>query len=227
MTNDPRGSRGEFVARLAEAGFDAIDAQVVTAGNALVTLVEEREGPGSAAFVIGSPSLKQELERVGVELLTGDLAREAGIVVVGGHEGFDFGELLVATQALRRGARLYGAGGDATFPMPDGPWPATGAILAAVETAGGAHATVVGKPEAYMFEMARRLLVDCAFVAVVGDNLDADIAGGKRAGLFTIHVQAGSTSERQLPDTVVQPDLIVPDLAALANAHAKARGAGR
>ena len=76
--------------------------------------------------------------------------------MVGGHDDFVFEELKVATQAVLRGAELIGATRDATFPMPDGPWPGTGAVLAAVETAVGRKATtIVGKPEPTMYEAAR------------------------------------------------------------------------
>jgi glycerol 3-phosphatase-2 len=216
LTNDPRGSRSEYVARLGRIGLEVTEAAIVTSGSALAKLVQEKEDPGTTAFVVGSPALEQELEMVGARLLTGERGRQAEVVVVGGHEGFNFDELRIATQAIRRGARLYGAGRDATFPMPDGPWPATGAILAAVETAGGTRATVVGKPEAYIFDIARGLLVRCRSVAVVGDSLDADIAGGKRAGLFTILVLTGLTSRRSLSAAPVKPDLVVRDLHALA-----------
>ena len=78
-------------------------------------------------------------------------APRAEVVVVAGHERFDYEELKVATQAVLRGADLIGAGRDATFPMPDGLWPATGAVLAAVETATGVRAETVGKPEPQLF----------------------------------------------------------------------------
>jgi HAD superfamily hydrolase (TIGR01450 family) len=221
LTNDPRGSRAQYVQRLHRIGFGAAKEQIVTSGSALAALIREREAPGTTAFVIGTSALKGELEQPALELLEGDAGRRADIVVVGGHEGFDFDELRIATSALRRGARLYGAGRDATFPMPDGPWPATGAILAAVEFAGGSRATVVGKPEVYIFDLARRLLNECNDVAVVGDNLDADIAGGKRAGLFTILVLTGTSSAAELPTAQAPPDLVVPDLASLARARAR------
>jgi HAD superfamily hydrolase (TIGR01450 family) len=141
--------------------------------------------------------------------------RDADIVVVGGHGGFDYRELKTASQAVRRGARLYACGRDATFPMPDGPWPATGAIVAAVETASGVRATSVGKPEPYIFEIARSLLADCRRVAVVGDNMQSDIAGGKRAGLTTILVLTGTTTRDELQSADIEPDLALPDLAAV------------
>ena len=215
LTNDPTGSRAEYVARLANVGIPATEAEVVTSGRALAAFMRDGENAGTTVYAIGSPSLKAELEAAGLELRD-DVDVEA--VAVAGHRGFDYEELRIATQAVRRGARLYAAGRDATFPMPDGPWPATGAILAAVETASGAHATSVGKPEPYIFEIARSLLRDCPSVAIVGDNLQSDIAGGKRAGLATILVLSGTTTRADLENAGVEPDLVLPDLAALADA---------
>jgi HAD superfamily hydrolase (TIGR01450 family) len=102
--------------------------------------------------------------------------------------------------------------------MPDGPWPGTGAVLAAVEAAGGTEATVVGKPEPFIFDHARELLAGCERVAIVGDNLDSDIVGGKRAGLTTILVLTGAAAEADVEAAPVRPDLVVSDLAALASA---------
>ena len=198
VTNDPTGSRGHYATKLQQIGVDADDGEIMTSGSALASLIHDREGEGKSAFVIGSPALKRELESVGLELRGGDAGRDAAVVAVGGHPDFDYAELRIGAQAVRRGARLYAAGRDATFPMPDGPWPATGAILAAVETAAGIRATSVGKPEPYIFESARALLVGCRRVAVVGDHLDSDIAGGNRAGLLTILVLTGTAMRATL-----------------------------
>lgn len=121
LTNDPRGSRAEYAARLADLGVEVAEDEIVTSGRALAALLAEREGRGRTAFVIGSPSLRAELAEVGLRFLAGEAGREAEVVAVGGHEGFDYDELRIATHAVRSGARLYAAGRDATFPMPDGP----------------------------------------------------------------------------------------------------------
>ena len=215
LTNNPRDSRVEYAARLTALGVPADADEIVTSGSALASLVGEREGAGTTAFVIGSPALKAELAQAGLELLPGDSGREAAIVAVGGHDEFDYDELRVATQAVRRGARLYGAGRDAVFPMPDGPWPATGSILAAVEFAGGKTAVSVGKPEPFIFEIARSLLDGCERVAIVGDNLASDIAGGKAAGLTTILVLTGASHREDLASADPAPDVVLPDLADL------------
>jgi glycerol 3-phosphatase-2 len=220
LTNDPRGSRAEYAARLSALGVRAEEREIVTSGSALASFLREREGVGTTAFVIGSPSLILELRHAGLELLHGDAGRNARIVAVGGHDGFSYEELRIATQAVCRGARLYAAGRDATFPMPDGPWPGTGAVVASVEVAGGKTAITVGKPERFIFDIARSVLAGCRRVAIVGDNLAADISGGKRAGLTTILVLTGTSRRNEVGDAEVSPDIVLPDLAALIDAAA-------
>jgi glycerol 3-phosphatase-2 len=215
LTNDPTHSRAGYAVRLAQIGVAASEGQIVTSATALASLIGDEEGEGTKTFVIGSSSLKQELQQDGLEIHDGEEGREVDVVAVGGHAGFNYDELRVAAQAIRGGARLYAAGRDATFPMPDGPWPATGSILAALETAAGVRATVAGKPEPYIYALARSVLADRHHVAVIGDHLEADIAGGKRAGLATILVLSGTTSAHELDAAEVEPDVVLDDLAGL------------
>jgi len=142
-------------------------------------------------------------------------ARHAGLVVVGGHERFGYSELRAATTAIGGGAQLFATGRDPVVPGSDGPMPATGAILAAIETAAGATATVIGKPEPYVFHIARQALPGCEHIAVVGDNLASDIAGAKHAGLDAILVLTGTATEEDLSHCAIQPDRVFLSLAAL------------
>ena len=215
LTNDPQRSRVEYAEALEAIGVPATASDVVSAGSALAAFAAVHEATGAPAYVIGSPSLKREVAAAGFALVEGDAGRHAAFVAVGAHAGFNYRELRVATQALRGGARLYAAGRDSTFPMPDGPWPGTGAVVAAVETAGRAQATVVGKPEPYIFAIARSQLGGCRSVAIVGDNLDADIAGGRDAGLATVLVLTGTATAEDVRAAEVKPDLTFADLAAV------------
>ena len=71
---------------------------------------------------------------------------------------------------------------DATFPMPDGPWPGTGPIVAAVEAATGIEALTVGKPSPDIFQTALDRLGP-GRALVIGDREDADLAGALAANL--------------------------------------------
>ena len=90
--------------------------------------------------MVGSQALVDHVADAGLRIVNRTpFATRADVVVVGGHDGFDFDELqdrhpgrAARRRADRRDPRR-------TFPMPDGPWPGTGAVLAAVETATRPH----------------------------------------------------------------------------------------
>lgn len=219
LTNEPGSSRSAVAIRLSDMGIPATADDVMTSAAALARVVGSLEGlAGRRAFVIGPPALHDEIKGAGFQLVSPEEARQAEVVVVGGHQGFDYGELRAATSAIRTGARLFATGRDAVFPTPEGPWPGTGAVLAAVETAGGVPAVVVGKPEPIMFEIACEGLAGCDRIAVIGDHLIADIEGAKRAGLEAILVLTGMTSRADLERAVIPPDLVLDSLAALPEA---------
>jgi HAD superfamily hydrolase (TIGR01450 family) len=164
--------------------------------------------------VIGTDSFKREVAGAGTGLLDGEDGAEAGIVIVSGHSDFDYRELRIATAALLRGAELFATNRDPTMPMPGGLWPGTGSILAAVETASGAAATVGGKPQRHIFERARAL-IGGSRVAMVGDRLDSDIEGAAAAGLETILVLTGATDREQAERSSVLPGQILDSVADL------------
>jgi HAD superfamily hydrolase (TIGR01450 family) len=214
LTNDVRYGPEEFVRKLWRLGFQAAVDEVLSVGAAVQRLLSERDG--GAAFVIGSQALVDHVADAGLRVVNRTpFAARADVVVVGAHEAFVFEELKVAVQAVVRGALLVGATRDATFPMPDGPWPGTGAILAAVETAAGRKAdVVVGKPEPGMYEAARASLGPGRVLAV-GDRLDIDVAGARRAGLDSALVLTGSTSRAEAAAADPRPTHVGDSLAAL------------
>lgn len=219
VTNDPQSSRDEHAGQLVALGIPATAADVITAAAATARhLRAQRHLAGCGVLVVGSRALRDEIAQAGFRLVPAAEACRAEVVVVGGHDGFDFEELRAATTALHNGAALYATGRDAVYPTRDGPRPATGAILAAVEVAAGVTATVIGKPEPFMFEVARGALTGCRHVAVIGDHLISDVVGAKRAGLDAILVLTGTATRDDLEQAAIQPDLVLPSLAALPGA---------
>jgi len=228
LTNDPGESRARQAARLAAAGIPASADEVITSGYAMGRYLASRpELAGRPALVCGPPALGEEIARAGIRALPLDQAgqaghagqatqaTQAGMVIVAGHEGFGYAELRAAIRAIAGGAALFATGRDPVVPTSDGPLPATGAVLAAVEAATGVTATVIGKPHPFIFGIARDALPGCEHIAMVGDNLDADIAGARNAGLEAILVLTGATAEPDLRRSPVRPDRVLASLAAL------------
>jgi HAD superfamily hydrolase (TIGR01450 family) len=214
LTNDVRHAPEEFVRMLWRLGFQAALSEVVTVGATIQYLLSERDG--GAAFVVGAQALVEHVAEAGLRIVNRtEFATRADVVVVGAHERLSYEEIRIAAQAVRRGAELIGATRDATFPMPDGPWPGTGAVLAAIEAATGRRAAlVVGKPEPAMYEAARDRLGPGRMLAV-GDRLDVDVAGARRAGIDSALVLTGGTSRAEADAADPKPTYVADSLAAL------------
>ena len=216
LTNEVGSSPEEIVRKLWRLGFQASLDEVLTAGAALqFELASSRPG-GGAAFVIGSQAVVDHAAEAGMRIVNHtEFATRADVVVAADHERFDYTELRIATQAVLRGAQLIGLSRDRTFPMPDGQWPGSGAVLAAVETACGRKAdVVVGKPEPAMYEAARDRLGEGRTIAI-GDRLDADVLGARRAGLDSALVLTGVTDRASADGAQPAPTHVADSLAAL------------
>jgi glycerol 3-phosphatase-2 len=213
VTNDGRYGEDEFVRKLWRLGFRASREEVVTVVGALQHVLAE--SGYRTAFVVGSTTVHRHVADAGLRILNrSDLAARADVVVVAAHDDFDYRELRGAIQAVLRGAALICAGRDPTFPMPDGPWPGAGPIVAAIEAGTGATAVSVGKPEPQLFLTALDRL-GRGRALVVGDRLDADAGGARAAGLDAAIVLTGATSAAEAQAADPAPTFVAASLAEL------------
>jgi HAD superfamily hydrolase (TIGR01450 family) len=217
VTNNPGRLPAAYAERLRGMGVEVEEGQIVTAGIVVARMAAAAAGGSGTVFAIGGAALKQMTAAAGGRLVEGEAARTADVVVVSGHRGFDYEELLGAKLALDGGAALLATSRDPTMPMPGGAWPGTGAVLAAVETASGRRAEVAGKPERHLFEMALGALGPGleSRVAMVGDRVSSDIEGGRRAGLATVLVLSGATDSERAAAADPRPDHVIENLAGL------------
>jgi HAD superfamily hydrolase (TIGR01450 family) len=219
VTNNPSKPPREYAERLGELGVEVSPERIVTAGIVASRLALEAGGPGAPTLVLGRKPMHDQISEVGLRVIENEEAREAKVVVVSGFRDLTFEHLLAAKRALDAGAALIATSHDPTMPMPGGEWPWTGAILAAVEVSSGKKAEIAGKPEHHLFELALSRIPEAERVAMIGDRLSSDIAGGQAAGLDTILVLSGTSGSgggSEDPETAaVKPTLTVADLAAL------------
>jgi glycerol-1-phosphatase len=193
LTNDSARSPEDYVRKLWSLGLKASLEEVVTVGAAIQHLLSGRR-PGLTAFVIGSPAIHRHVLEAGLRIVNGtEREADADVVVVAGHDDLHFSELRGATQAVLNGAEMVAAGRDRTYPMGDGPWPGTGAVVAALEYATGQTARSVGKPDPQMFRTALDRLGP-GRALVVGDRIESDLAGAAAAGLDGAIVLTGVSS---------------------------------
>ena len=192
VTNDASRSPEDYVRKLWSLGLRASLEEVVTVGAAIQYALAQH--PPTGVYVIGSPAILRHVSEAGHRIVNGTVGEhQAEIVVVAAHEDFGYRDLRAATQAVLAGAEILAAGRDRTFPAEDGPWPGSGAVLAAIEYATGRTGRVLGKPDPEIFRTALDRL-GTGRTLVVGDRLDSDLAGASAAGLDAAIVLTGVTS---------------------------------
>lgn len=91
-----------------------------------------------------------------------------------------------------------------------------GAFVAAFEYATGREATLVGKPSGPMFEAAARSMgLELGQVAMVGDDLQADIGGSQALGCRAFMVRTGKYRAEELEASDLEPDGVLDSIADL------------
>jgi glycerol 3-phosphatase-2 len=192
VTNDSHHSPEEYVRKLWSLGVRASLDEVVTVGAAIQHFLAER-GQGAPAYVIGSPAVFRHVSDSGQRVVNHTpRAGQAEVVVVAGHEELRLRDLQPAIQSVFGGAEMIATDRDPSYPSEEGVMPGTGAVVAALEYATGHSARIIGKPEPQLFLTALDRLDD-GRALVVGDRLDADLAGAAAAGLDGAIVLSGST----------------------------------
>jgi glycerol-1-phosphatase len=215
VSNNSSQPVGAVVAKLEAMGVAAHEDDVLTSALAAASLLAGSLDPGSRVLACAGPGVVEALEREGLEPVG---EPPAAAVVVGLHVGFDFDELTRASQAVRDGARFVATNLDATYPVPGGLIPGSGAIAAAVATASGRRPEVAGKPEQPTIALVRERLGTSG--VVVGDRPSSDGALAAALGWPFALVLSGVTAKVAPPGGEAIPDPPPPfvgaDLAALA-----------
>jgi glycerol 3-phosphatase-2 len=139
-------------------------------------------------------------------------------VLVAGTDQLDYEDLRIATLAVRRGADFLATSKDPTYPMPDGLWPGTGAIVAAVEVASEREAAIVGKPEPQLMLTAIERLGGDGKTLVIGDRIDTDGQAAARARLDVAIVLSGGADRAEVEASKKpKPVAVAETLAELVN----------
>jgi glycerol 3-phosphatase-2 len=196
VTNNPRRTAEDYVAKMWRLGIQASPSDVVTVGAATQHLLAETRN-GRTAYVIGSPALHKHVADAGLKVLNGtDLATRAEVVVIGGTDDWTFDDVRAAAMSARRNGDLIATSLDPTYPMPDGPWPGTGAVVRAVELSSDQTAIVVGKPQPQLIISALDRLGE-GRALMIGDRLDTDIAAAAAAHIDAALVLTGGVTREQ------------------------------
>jgi 4-nitrophenyl phosphatase len=206
-TNNSTRTPEEYVAKLAGMGVTVSPDEILVSGQATARFLARQYPRGTRAHVFGMPALKHAMTEEGFILADEDVE----LVVASMDRQVTFEKLKRATLLIRGGARFIATNLDPTNPSEEGLIPGTGAMIVALEAASEVKAFPIGKPEPTMYQLAMEQMgASPATTAAIGDRVDTDILGGKRAGLTTICVLSGSSDRAEAE--AVETDLIFDDI---------------
>lgn len=215
-TNNASRRASEVADLLTGLGIQATSQEVLTSAVVAAALLDKELEPHAKVLVVGSPALAEEVTAHGLQVVDSAEAGPAAVVQGYGPE-VGWRHLAEACVAIRAGARWVATNTDRTVPTPRGALPGNGSLVAALATAlDRGPDVVVGKPEPELFLAAARD-AGAQRSLVVGDRLDTDIAGARRAGMDSLLVLTGIADERALSRVPKDesPTYVAPDLSGL------------
>jgi HAD superfamily hydrolase (TIGR01458 family) len=212
VTNSTTQSRATLAQNLRDLGFELDDDELQT-----TALAAARELAGKRVLALTMAAVLEDLG--GVELV----GEDAEAVLVGGADEteetnrvFSYMNLARAFHELEGGAELFCLHRNRWWQTSRGPLLDSGCFVAGLEYAAELDATVVGKPSAAYFAAAVEALdADPELTWMVGDDIDADIAGAQRFGLRTALVRTGKFRPDEVERSGTRPDVLLSSVADL------------
>jgi HAD superfamily hydrolase (TIGR01458 family) len=212
VTNSTTRPRSALAEELRSMGIEVDDEELETTPRAAA-----RALAGRRVLALTMHAIVGELE--GVELV----GEDAEAVLVGGADEtpetnlvFSFMNLARAFQELETGAELYCLHKNRWWQTKHGPLLDAGAFVAGLEYAADIEATVLGKPSPAYFAAALEALdADAELTWMVGDDIEADVAGAQRHGMKTVLVRTGKFRPDAVERTNIRPDAIISSIAQL------------
>lgn len=216
FVSNSSASPAGVVRRLAAMGLTVSEQVILTAAAAACDYVLDTFGQEARVFNIANPSIDELLS--GRATLVKDDCEDCDAVLAAGlaHGCATPIRLQKALQLLMGGASLIGLCADRAYPTPRGFEIGAGGVTAMLAYAADVPATYCGKPEPWFFEdICHRLQVSPHRCLLIGDNLEADIAGARRVGMTTILTLTGLATPEAVATAKDKPHSVVGDLSEL------------
>jgi HAD superfamily hydrolase (TIGR01458 family) len=209
VTNTTARSRDQTLEKLERLGFEVAPEELVTPAALARRRCRER-GHETVALIMNEDVKAdfadlREVEEEPDAVIMGDLG-----------EAFGFPILNRAFRMVMDGAELIALQKNRFWLTGDGLSLDAGPFVAAIEYASGVEAYVVGKPAPAFFSgVLGDLGTDPEGTAMVGDDVESDVAGAMNEGLAGILVRTGKYREDFVRQSGVQPTATVESIVAV------------
>ena len=208
MTNNSSKSVKDYIIKLHKLGIEADYSDFVTSSQATCHYLKKHH-TNDRIYVCGTESLKNEFKHNG--LIITENPQETDCIVLGFDTELTFKKLhdislLLCTKQLP----YIATNPDYVCPTEFGAVHDCGSIADILYNAMGKRPLFIGKPQPFMAELAMKMTsAQRCETAVIGDRIYTDIKSGINAGIVSMLVMSGETTEEILNASADKPDIVL------------------
>jgi HAD superfamily hydrolase (TIGR01450 family) len=205
LTNNSSADRKYYHEKLRRMGFDISIDNILTSTTATAAyIIKYRHG--KTVYPLGTPMFIAEITELGLKIADSD----PDIVLLSFDKTITFEKINNAYQFIKKGAELIATHPDDLCPTENGYDMDIGPFIRMLESMTDVKATVIGKPNILMSQMAaEKMNVPPENMVMIGDRIYTDIKMASDAGIRSIMVLTGEAKESDLKDSDVRPTMVV------------------
>lgn len=206
LTNNSSKNRKDYQKKLKAMNIEAQAEQIINSGEITASyLAEQGNKKGKNVYLLGTESLKKEMERFGHQIVNNEenikeKPEKVDFVVLGFDKTLNYHKLWDAHELILQGVDYTATHPDLVCPLSGGKTqPDTGAMIELLAASTGKRPEIIGKPSHHTVDyILNRFNLKKSEVAMVGDRLYTDMKMASNAGITGILVLSGETKREDI-----------------------------
>jgi len=204
LTNNSASDQKYYYNKLKRMGFDIEMKNILSSTVAAVRYIR-KNFPGKKVFPLGTDLFVKEIVSNGIDVTD----EHPDIVLMAFDTTITYEKLNKAYHFLLAGAEFIATHPDDLCPTEDGYDVDIGPFIRLLESMTGKTATITGKPNRIMVEIAAETMnADLKGMWMVGDRLYTDIKMASDAGISSVLVLSGETKTEDLQNSDTRPTIV-------------------
>ena len=182
--------------------------KIINSGEVRVNYIKSKK-ENACVYVVGTPSLEEEFERLGMEVVK-NKNKDIDFLVLGFDTTLNYEKLWDAHDLILDEVEYIATNPDYVCPLPGSKtMPDCGSMISLLETSTGKRPFVVGKPNTLMIDyVSKKTGISREKMALIGDRLYTDIKTAQKADITSILVLSGETGMKDLEESPQNPEYI-------------------
>ncbi len=213
ITNNSSRSVKDYVIKLSNMGIKVTEDNFFTSSQATALYLNEHFD-GKKIHCMGTVSMVEELKKLGVNITT-EADDDVSCVCVGYDTELTYKKLWDVSYLLqtKKDIPYIATNPDRGCPTEFGLVPDCFAICESIYYATGRRPLFIGKPDGFMIDYSvQRSPFTKEETVVIGDRLYTDIASGVNAGVDTICVLSGESTQEDIENSEIKPTYVYNDI---------------